>query len=97
MPPSPILAVTAYGPRVEPGSKDMLLSGCQPERVAGEHVEFASFRGIDQLGDLALHDIAPDGQRFLMIKTDEDSDQDDRQVHVVVNWFQELTERVPIP
>ena len=58
MPPSPILAVTVYGPRVVPGSKGMLLSGGQPERVAGEHIEFASFGGIDQLGDLTLHDIA---------------------------------------
>ena len=42
------------------------------------------------------YDVAPDGQRFLMLKTETEPDQDTAQIHVVLNWFQELTERVPV-
>jgi hypothetical protein len=42
-------------------------------------------------------DIAPDGHRFLMIK--ESGAAEDRsapaQIHVVLNWFEELKARVP--
>ena len=50
------------------------------------------------------YDIAPDGQRFLMVKEGSaaGSDADDpfaglTQIHVVQNWTQELLERVPVP
>ena len=44
-------------------------------------------------------DIAPDGQRFLMIKEGGTTSEDAAplQIDVVLNWFQELTERVPVP
>ena len=42
------------------------------------------------------YDVAPNGQRFLMVKearsVDESADAND--IHVVLNWLQELTERV---
>ena len=38
-------------------------------------------------------DVAPDGQRFLMIKSEDDAGQP--QLQVVVNWFEELKRRVP--
>ena len=41
-------------------------------------------------------DIAPDGQRFMMIKRGGE-DAAPPQINVVLNWFQELTERVPVP
>ena len=48
------------------------------------------------------YDIAPDGQRFLMIKEGATVDADDpfaglTQIVVVQNWHQELLERVPVP
>jgi hypothetical protein len=48
------------------------------------------------------YDVAPDGQRFLMIKEGGTASPDDplaglTQIHVVQNWHQELLERVPIP
>ena len=45
------------------------------------------------------YDIAPDGQRFLMVKEAEAGDEGavPTQIHVVQNWTQELLERVPIP
>ena len=36
-------------------------------------------------------DVSPDGEHFLMVKPGE------AQVNVVLSWFQELTERVPVP
>ena len=48
--------------------------------------------------DGRMYDIAPDGQRFLMLsRQDLGSARSPRQVNVVMNWFQELTERVPVP
>ena len=46
------------------------------------------------------YDIALDGQRFLFVKDDmgqATEDQSERQINVVLDWFQELTERVPVP
>ena len=45
------------------------------------------------------YDSALDGQRFLFIKDDTGQafDQSGQQINVVLNWFQELTERVPVP
>ncbi len=39
-------------------------------------------------------DISPDGERFLMI--DADAVAEDLQIHVVLNWFEELKQRVPV-
>ena len=54
----------------------------------------------DQVG--RTYDITPDGQRFLMIREGRPADTDDpfaglTQIHVVLNWHQELLERVPVP
>ena len=45
------------------------------------------------------YDVAPDGDRFLMIKASEQADQlpGPRGIVIVLNWDQELLERVPIP
>ena len=48
------------------------------------------------------YDIAPDGRRFLMVKEATPTDGDDpfaglTQIVVVLNWFEDLKERVPIP
>ncbi len=39
------------------------------------------------------YDVFPDGSRFLMIQTEQDSESD--QIHVVLNWFEELQRLVP--
>ena len=41
------------------------------------------------------YDVSSDGQRFLMIRQDESPEVG--KIVLVFNWFQELTERVPIP
>ena len=48
-------------------------------------------RNIDA-GAVANYDIAPSGDRFVMVEERSDAR---RRVHVVLNWFEELRERVP--
>ena len=43
------------------------------------------------------YDLAPDGRRFVMFKlSSELAPQPVTGIHVVLDWFQELTERVPV-
>ena len=61
-------------------------------RVDGDYV-YAAGQGRNW-------DISPDGQRFLMLKLADQSGTEDTtppQITVVLNWFEELTERVPVP
>jgi Tol biopolymer transport system component len=44
--------------------------------------------------EFQYYDISPDGQRFLMIKEDQ---QEAGQINVVLNWFEELKRLVPTP
>ena len=41
------------------------------------------------------YDVAPDG-RFVMVKEDAEDEAPSPVIVVVDNWFQELTERVPV-
>ncbi len=47
------------------------------------------------------YDITPDGHRFLMVfpadQADSDAETPDEQINIVLNWFEELKERVPVP
>jgi Tol biopolymer transport system component len=40
------------------------------------------------------YDVSPDGQRFLMLKSGEQS-QAPAQINIVLNWFEELKQKVP--
>ena len=42
------------------------------------------------------YDVTPDGQRFVFVQQVEEAIEL-RQINVVLNWHQELLERVPIP
>jgi serine/threonine-protein kinase len=41
------------------------------------------------------YDVSPDGQRFLMLKPIEQEAAAPTQINVVLNWFEELKQRVP--
>jgi hypothetical protein len=41
------------------------------------------------------YDVTPDGQRFLMLKPIEQA-AGPTQINVVLNWFEELKQKVPI-
>jgi hypothetical protein len=49
---------------------------------------------LDLVRGRAAFDVAPDGQRFLMLKPVVDPSQ--YAMRVVVNWFDELRGRVPL-
>jgi Tol biopolymer transport system component len=46
-------------------------------------------------GTTPNYDVSPDGQRFLMLKPDEQEGSAPTQINVVLNWFEELKRRVP--
>jgi hypothetical protein len=41
------------------------------------------------------YDVSPDGQRFLMVKETE-TGRSTAQINVVLNWLEELKQRVPV-
>jgi hypothetical protein len=47
------------------------------------------------LATLGGYDVTPDGKRFLIIRSRE-TEQTGAQINVVLNWFEELKQRVPV-
>ena len=46
------------------------------------------------------YDITPDGERFLMVFPADETDSGEAarpQINIILNWFEELKERVPVP
>jgi serine/threonine protein kinase/Tol biopolymer transport system component len=68
----------------------------QPSFSAGKpKVLFAGqYQPSPNITPTANYDIAPDGQRFLMLKL-AGQDQAATQINVVLNWFEELKQKVP--
>ena len=50
-------------------------------------------------GPFPVYDVSADGQRFLMVQSASliDSEAAPPQINIVLNWFEELKERVPVP
>lgn len=44
----------------------------------------------------AFYSVSPDGQRFLMMKPPEQQQTSLTQINVVLNWFEELKQKVPV-
>jgi eukaryotic-like serine/threonine-protein kinase len=44
---------------------------------------------------VANYDVSPDGQRFLMLKPSYQAEAAPTQINVVLNWFEELKQKVP--
>jgi hypothetical protein len=42
------------------------------------------------------YDVSSDGQRFLMLKPVEQAQAAPREIDVVLNWFEELKQKVPV-
>ena len=68
-----------------------------PDVLFEANYYFGNLGGVG-LGGGLHHDVAPDG-RFLMIKAGSQTDEDapPPQINVVLNWFEELKARVPVP
>ena len=50
--------------------------------------EHASFPSTD-------YDVSADGQRFLMLNSVEQAETAPTQINLVLNWFEELKQKVP--
>ena len=61
-------------------------------RERAQHVFEADYDADPRRG--LNYDVSPDGQRFLMVSSTQESAP--TETNVVVNWFEELTERVPV-
>ena len=66
----------------------------QPEFAAGTLQVVFEGPYLDVSG--LSYDVAPDGQRFLVLQPEYDDSQV-RELHVVTNWFEELKRLVPSP
>jgi Tol biopolymer transport system component len=74
-----VVSIQTQGQTLTAGSPRVLFEG--------SYVSHSNPRGYQ------YHDIAPDGKRFLMMK--EDTVQNQGQINVVLNWFEELKRLVP--
>ena len=50
---------------------------------------------LPSLATTPYYDVSPDSQRFLMLKPIEQAQAAPTQINVVLNWFEELKQRVP--
>ncbi len=79
-----VMAVTIETtPAFKPGKPEILFRSL--------HVPFSTL-------DLRPWDISPDGKRFLMMKeqgSDTTAGAGPRKINVILNWFEELKQRVP--
>jgi Tol biopolymer transport system component/predicted Ser/Thr protein kinase len=66
----------------------------QPGFAAGKPRVLFEGRYNPAAGATSNYDVSPDGQRFLMIKPDE-QEAATTQINVVLNWFEELKQKVP--
>ena len=75
--------------------------GDPPSLIVGtpEHLFDWRYFGVGGFGSLRrYHDVSPDGQRFLVIAPETgDGERGRAEINVVLNWFEELKERVPVP
>ena len=88
----PTLAYARFGLMVVAVSGEPSFTATRPELL---------FQGSYALDEpevgFANYDVAPEGDRFVMV--DSANDEDDvtlPTLTVVANWFEELTERVPV-
>jgi hypothetical protein len=67
----------------------------QPSFSAGKPRMLFEGRYVPTPGTIPNYDVSFDGQRFLMVKTTEQAQAAPTQINVVLNWFEELKQKVP--
>jgi len=63
--------------------------------VAGKPRVLFERQYVPTPGTNSNYDVSPDGQRFLMLKPSEQAQAAPTQINVVLNWFEELKQKVP--
>jgi hypothetical protein len=63
------------------------------------YVSDESGRNEVYMAPFPVYDLTADGQRFVMVQhaVITDSEAEPPQINIVLNWFEELKERVPVP
>jgi Tol biopolymer transport system component len=67
----------------------------QPSFSAGKSKAVVEGPYLPTPATLSNYDVSPDGQRFLMLKPVEQTEAAPTQINVVLNWFEELKQKVP--
>jgi eukaryotic-like serine/threonine-protein kinase len=67
----------------------------QPSFAAGKPRVLFEGQYMPSQGTSPNYDVSPDGQRFLMLKPVEQAQAAPTQINVVLNWFEELKQKVP--
>jgi Tol biopolymer transport system component len=75
-----------------------------PDFVIGRPLELFptlnQFETTNEVRRAPMHDITPDGTRFVFVQTAVQAESEKQpvpQINVVLNWFEELKTRVPVP
>jgi hypothetical protein len=78
------------------GNKMMAVDiATQPSFTAGKPRMLFEGPYVATTGTFPNYDVSPDGQRFLMLKPTESAEAAPTQINVVLNWFEELKQKVP--
>jgi hypothetical protein len=67
----------------------------QPSFAAGKPRMLFEGKYTPTAATFPYYDVSPDGQRFLMLKPVESQASAPTQMNVVLNWFEELKQKVP--
>ncbi len=68
----------------------------EPTLAWQDPVALFEFPGQLRPNVFVIYDVTPDGQRFVFVQPLEETAQTP-QIYLVLNWFEELKARVPIP
>jgi len=83
-----MMAVEVSSRRESNGAFPSGLTAGVPRLLFEGHYEYSGLVSSD-------YDVSPDAQRFLMVQSNG-PDQTPTQIQVVLNWFTELQQRVPV-
>jgi Tol biopolymer transport system component len=67
----------------------------QPVFAAGRPRKLFEAPYLPTSGTFPNYDVSPDGQHFLMVKPSEETQAAPMQINVVLNWAEELKQKVP--
>ena len=99
--PGPIAAIALWEDRREHsdyhcGDKMMAVDiVTQPTFSAGKPRMLFEGQYVPAPVTFSNYDVSPDGQRFLMLKPNQSAEAAPTQINVVLNWFEELKQKVP--
>ena len=90
----PSLEALSQGSREQPDFIAVAFDPGPPPRFGEEKVLFSRDLHYGRIGARS-YDVAPDGQSFVV--PGPDTGTAPSRIHVIVNWRQDLEERVPLP